>query len=99
MAAHVGDRGLDAGRRRLPVGGAVGLRDNIKIGNRAVIGASSGVHRDVKDGEVVLGTPIPADQGILARGRNARAAARDDETVKAVERKLVQAAPKQADGE
>lgn len=99
MAAHVGIAGSTQVGDGCLLGGAVGLRDNIKIGNRAVIGASSGVHRDVKDGEVVLGTPILPIKEYWRVAATQERLPEMMKRLKAVERKIEQAAPKQADGE
>ena len=40
------------------IGGMVGVKDNITIGNNVKIGAKSGIHKDIKDGEKVLGIPF-----------------------------------------
>lgn len=39
------------------LGGQAGVADHRSVGARARVGAQSGVHRDVPDGEAVLGTP------------------------------------------
>ena len=37
--------------------GQAGIKDNTQIGDRVIVGAQAGVHRNIPDGQHVLGSP------------------------------------------
>jgi UDP-3-O-[3-hydroxymyristoyl] glucosamine N-acyltransferase len=39
------------------IGGQVGIAGHLKIGNNVKIYAQTGVSKDIKDGEIIFGTP------------------------------------------
>ena len=46
--------------RRVTLAGQVGVADHLSIGDGAIVGAASGVSKDIKPGEIVWGTPAQA---------------------------------------
>lgn len=57
LVAQVGIAGSTTLGQYCMVGGQAGIAGHLKIGNRVGIGAKSGVHRNIADGEYVLGSP------------------------------------------
>ncbi|RMF43088.1 MAG: UDP-3-O-(3-hydroxymyristoyl)glucosamine N-acyltransferase [Planctomycetota bacterium] len=65
ICSHVGIAGSCRTGDYVVLAGQVGLADHVTIHDRAVIGARSGVMRDVGPGEVVLGAPaLPIKQAM-----------------------------------
>jgi UDP-3-O-[3-hydroxymyristoyl] glucosamine N-acyltransferase len=57
LVSQVGIAGSCSTGDYVVLAGQVGVADHVHIGNRAMIGAKSGLHRDVADGERMLGAP------------------------------------------
>jgi UDP-3-O-[3-hydroxymyristoyl] glucosamine N-acyltransferase len=58
IVSQVGMAGSCVTGNYVVLAGQCGLSDHLRIGDRAMIGAGSGVHCDVEAGKVVLGTPV-----------------------------------------
>ncbi len=57
ICAQVGIAGSSSTGDYVVLAGQAGVRDHVHIGNRAVVGAQSGIASDVKDEEILLGSP------------------------------------------
>lgn len=60
IVAHVGIAGSSKVGNNCMIGGQVGISGHLHVGNRVQIGAQSGIMGDIKDGEVLLGSPAMA---------------------------------------
>jgi len=62
LCSQVGIAGSCTTGDYVVMGGQVGLRDHLEIGHKAMIGAKSGVMRDIPDGEVHVGYPATPER-------------------------------------
>lgn len=61
IAAKTGISGSTKVGKNCSIGGQVGMAGHLRIGNNVQVGAQSGITRNVKDGEVLIGSPaLPA---------------------------------------
>lgn len=63
MAAQTGVSGSSIIKDNVTMGGQVGIADNLTVGENVMVGAQSGIIGDIKDGQIIWGTPArPAAQ-------------------------------------
>lgn len=57
ICSQVGIAGSSTTGDYVVMAGKVGVRDHVHVGSRAIIGAQTGVHTDIDEGAVMLGSP------------------------------------------
>ncbi len=57
IAAHTGISGSTKIGKNCMIGGQVGMAGHLKIGDNVKVGAQSGISHNIKDNEIVVGTP------------------------------------------
>lgn len=70
------------------IGGQVGLAGHIHIGDNVEIAAQSGLHRNIPDGERLIGTPAMSFSEFAAQTMNIRRIQRINERLGVVEKEL-----------
>lgn len=88
MAAQAGVAGSTKVGAHCMIGGQVGLAGHIHIGNGVEIAAQSGLHRNVPDGERLIGTPAMSFQEFAAQTMNIRRIPRINDRLTAVEKEI-----------
>lgn len=88
MAAQAGVAGSTKVGAHCMIGGQVGLAGHIHIGNGVEIAAQSGLHRNVPDGERLIGTPAMSFTEFAAQTMNIRRIPRINDRLTAVEKEI-----------
>ncbi|MDE5744887.1 MAG: UDP-3-O-(3-hydroxymyristoyl)glucosamine N-acyltransferase [Paramuribaculum sp.] len=88
MAAQAGVAGSTKVGSNCMIGGQVGLAGHIRIGNGVEIAAQSGLHRNVPDGERLIGTPALSFSEFAAQTMNIRRITRINDRLSAIEKEI-----------
>ncbi|MDE6048610.1 MAG: UDP-3-O-(3-hydroxymyristoyl)glucosamine N-acyltransferase [Paramuribaculum sp.] len=88
MAAQAGVAGSTKVGTNCMIGGQVGLAGHIHIGNGVEIAAQSGLHRNVPDGERLIGTPALSFSEFAAQTMNIRRIPRINDRLSSIEKEI-----------